>query len=308
MKLPNRSPEGSSEVSVENNELRWTVDTLQTFCRAQLPSEGVRDLSFSFGINRDPWMFLSFTFVGIKPVGKKPEPWEDDDINAASGITCDRREFQDLVFGHYREFRLSIITRICAGHDREKITPANPQPFVVCVILADEGQCKFRPDHDLSQKLRRPRTKEDEVDGIVIFQFLLVDLVDKLVSSWEECVEKVEQSFEGRLIVEHFHKLLEQPDYVANMKATDRHSRLGMLCNMTLFLDTLEKYISVGSQCFRRMIQTWGRIYHAPPGLDREIGKENTRFTEVGLKALANNWNEIVWYTECLEERFLNRL
>ncbi|KAI1263655.1 hypothetical protein F5Y18DRAFT_124001 [Xylariaceae sp. FL1019] len=299
--LPDKSLEGSSGPSCDGRDLRWTIDTIQRFCRMQLPSEGMRYSPSSFGIYDDCWMFLSLTLACIEPIGPTPKTVEENDENISSGMLCDRRQFQVPVFGQFREFRVSVISRSWAGKEEdEPLSPLSPQPFVVNVILADDGWYRFRPEHPISMNLKRS-DKGDEIDGIIFFQFVLIDLIDAWVYRMNESLIQVEESFEGRLVVENFDKLLNQPELVANMKAADRHSRFSMLCNMTLFLDTLEKWISAGPQSVRHLVRTWEQTYHGPDS------QEDGRFTRVGVEIL-RNWTEFVRYIENFEKLLLDRL
>ncbi|RWA04795.1 hypothetical protein EKO27_g10309 [Xylaria grammica] len=186
MSNPRKPLTGKGEVTPDDRDLSWCLDSLQGFCRPEPPSRGKRDLSWSLGTYEDCWIYLSF----ITTCYRFREGKDDDDDDAQGklgsspdGLLCERDRFTLPGIGTFTEERMLLIARAATGCD----APVGPLPAAVGIFISD---MEYKPDYQSAASTGDG--PPDECGGLVVLREMMLYQLNQWRTNWLHTLNQVE--------------------------------------------------------------------------------------------------------------------
>ncbi|KAI0415009.1 hypothetical protein F5X98DRAFT_232595 [Xylaria grammica] len=195
MSNPRKPLTGKGEVTPDDRDLSWCLDSLQGFCRPEPPSHGTRDLSWSIGTYEDCWIYLSFITTCYRFRGGKDDDDDDDDDDDADaqekldsspdGLLCERDRFTLPGIGTFTEERMLLIARVATGCD----APVGPLPAAVGIFISD---MEYKRGYQNAASTDEGGGPPDECGGLVVLREMMLYQLDQWRVNWLHTLDQVE--------------------------------------------------------------------------------------------------------------------
>ncbi|KAI0532451.1 hypothetical protein GGR58DRAFT_179939 [Xylaria digitata] len=272
---PARPKPPPGEVSYDDRDISWCIDSLQRFCRLDPPLCGERDMFFSLGTYGDCAMYLSFilTFYKVKD-------HDIDDVMAQaskfSGLLCDRAEHKTFAHGTFREGRILVTARVAAGHAGMSYASS---PRAIGVILTDISHQPINAT--ASDYEERGLDVNAETSGVTLFLNMVWNHFDLWRDIWTRCLDHVARHAQLKFTQLETREALhvEFPQY-NTFHSTDKYIQS---VATTELLGIFRREIATGPEALKQMKKKWTMTY-------RGAYSENTaRFNRSSQKLAIEN-------------------